>query len=132
MRFIIIALTFVLTTPTLAGDWPEWGRTASRNMESPEKGITVDFAPGEQMDNSEEIDMATTKNVKWVVKLGSQAYGNTTVAGGRVFIGTNNETPRDPKHKGDRGNLYCLDKENGKLQWQLVVPKLGAGKVSDW
>jgi outer membrane protein assembly factor BamB len=101
-------------------------------MESPETGITVDFVPGQQMDDSEEIDMSTTKNVKWVAKLGSQAYGNTTIADGRVYVGTNNESPRDPKHKGDRGNVFCLDEETGKLLWQLVVPKLGAGKVSDW
>lgn len=132
MKRNLVALTILLSLPASAGDWPEWGRTLSRNMESPEKGISLDFSPGEQMDDSEEIDMSTTKNVKWVAKLGSQSYGNTTVAGGRVYIGTNNETPRDPKHKGDRGNIYCLDEKTGELQWQLVVPKLGAGKVSDW
>jgi outer membrane protein assembly factor BamB len=76
--------------------------------------------------------MATTKNVKWVVKLGSQAYGNPTVAGGKVFVGTNNESPRDPKIVGDRGVLMCLDEQTGKFLWQLAVPKLGTGKVSDW
>jgi outer membrane protein assembly factor BamB len=76
--------------------------------------------------------LATTEKVKWVTKLGSQTYGNPTVANGRVFVGTNNETPRDPKHQGDRGIVYCLDEETGEFYWQLVVPKLGAGKVSDW
>ena len=47
--------------------------------------------------------MATTKNVRWAAKLGSQAYGNTTVANGKVYVGTNNETPRDKRHIGDRG-----------------------------
>jgi len=47
-------------------------------------------------------------------------------------VGTNNETPRDKRHIGDRGNVYCLDEKTGELLWQLVVPKLGAGKVSDW
>jgi len=88
--------------------------------------------PGDYKPGTEEIDLSTTKNVKWVAKLGSQAYGNTTVADGRVYIGTNNESPRDPRHKGDRGIIYCIDEKNGNLQWQLVVPKLGAGKVSDW
>ena len=44
----------------------------------------------------------TTKNVKWVAKLGSQSYGNPTVADGRVYVGTNNDSPRDPRFKGDR------------------------------
>ena len=26
----------------------------------------------------------------------------------------------------------CLDEKTGDLLWQLVIPKLGAGKVSDW
>jgi outer membrane protein assembly factor BamB len=54
------------------------------------------------------------------------------VAGGAVFIGTNNETPRDPNLKGDRAVLMCLDEKTGDLLWQLAIPKLGTGKVSDW
>jgi len=115
-----------------AGDWPQWGRTPQRNFYSPEKTLAERFEPGDFMQGSEEIDLATTENVKWVVKLGSQAYGNPTIAGGRVFVGTNNEVPRDPKHQGDRGVVYALDEKTGAFLWQLVVPKLGAGKVSDW
>jgi len=79
-----------------------------------------------------EVDISTTKNVKWTAKLGSQSYGNPTVAGGKVFVGTNNETPRDPAVKGDRGILMCFDEKTGKFLWQLVVAKLGTGKISDW
>ena len=113
-------------------DWPVWSRDGSGNLFSPETGIAADFDPGKFVRGSEEIDMATTKNVRWAAKLGSQTYGNTTVSGGKVFVGTNNETPRDKRHIGDRGNVYCLDEKTGELLWQLVVPKLGAGKVSDW
>jgi outer membrane protein assembly factor BamB len=66
------------------------------------------------------------------VKVGSQAYGNATVGSGKVFVGTNNESPRDPKITGDRGVLMCFDEMTGSFLWQLVVPKLGARKVSDW
>ena len=100
-------------------------------MVSSENGLIVDFNPGE-MNDDEVVDMKTTKNVKWVAKLGSQAYGNVTVAGGRVYVGTNNESPRDAGKKGDRGVVMCLDEKTGDLLWQLVIPKLGAGKVSDW
>ena len=131
-----------LTTPSAPGttaaalvageSWPMWGRDGTGNLFSPETGIASNFDPGKFVRGSEEIDMATTKNVRWAAKLGSQAYGNTTVSGGKVFVGTNNETPRDKRHIGDRGNVYCLDEKTGELLWQLVVPKLGAGKVSDW
>jgi outer membrane protein assembly factor BamB len=113
-------------------DWPFWGRDASRNMVSAEKGLPTAFDAGRYKGSTEEIDMATTKNVKWVVKLGSQSYGNPTVAGGKVYIGTNNESPRDPKLTGDRAVLMCLDEKTGKFLWQLAIPKLGTGKVSDW
>ncbi len=115
-----------------AADWPMWGGTPSRNMVSAEKGIAHSFDPGRLKRGTEEVDPATTRNIKWVAKLGSQSYGNPVVSGGKVFIGTNNESSRDPQHKGDRGNLYCFDEQTGEFRWQLVVPKLGAGKVSDW
>ena len=113
-------------------DWPVWSGNGDGNLYSPEKGIAESFEPGKFKKGTEEIDMGTTTNVKWVAKLGSQAYGNTTVSNGKVFVGTNNESPRDERHIGDRGIVYCLDEETGELIWQLTVPKLGAGKVSDW
>ena len=88
------ALAAFLSTMS-AADWPTWGGDGTRNMVSLEKGVTLDFDPG-RMDEDEKVDMKTTKNVKWIAKLGSQAYGNVTVADGRVYVGTNNESPRDP------------------------------------
>ncbi len=138
MRFIsrrsVAALVLGLTVPAagLAADWPTWGGTPTRNMVSSETGVPESFDAGKYVGNTEEIDLATTKNVKWVAKVGSQTYGNPAVAGGKVFVGTNNESPRDPRIVGDRGILYCLDEKTGKLLWQLAVPKLGTGKVSDW
>jgi len=117
---------------TSAADWPQWGQNASRNMYSPAKNLPAEFEVGEFKKGTEDVDMATTKNVRWVAKLGSSTYGNVTVRDGRVFIGTNNETPRDEKIKGDYSMVYCLDEKSGDFIWQLAVPKLGAGKVSDW
>ncbi len=115
-----------------AADWPMWGGSPSRNMVSAGKNIPDEIQPGKFLPKSETIDPKSTKNVRWVTKLGSQAYGTPVVAGGRVFVGTNNETPRDPKQTGDRGVLMCFDEKTGEFLWQLVVPKLGSGKVSDW
>lgn len=113
-------------------DWPMWGHSASRNMVSPETGMPTTFEPGRYKGSTEEIDPATTKGVRWVAKLGSQSYGNPVVAGGKVFVGTNNESPRDPNVKGDHGILMCFDEKTGKFLWQLASPKLGTGKISDW
>src|SRR5437867_7485501 len=129
-----------LALPTaLAKDWPEWGGTdPGRNMYSPEKGLPdhfaketanakIEFKPG-----TEEIDLKSAKNLKWAAKIGSQSYGNVTVAGGKVFIGTNNENPRDKQHQGDRSIMMVFDEKTGDFLWQLVIPKLASGKVNDW
>jgi outer membrane protein assembly factor BamB len=121
-----------------SSDWPRWGGTdPGRDMISPETGLPdhfttstnghIDLKPG-----SEDVDVRGVPNVKWAAKVGSQSYGNVVVAGGKVFIGTNNENPRDPQHQGDRSILMCFDEKTGAFLWQLVVPKLASGKVNDW
>ena len=94
----------------LAEDWTQWGGTNDRNMVSSEKGIPgVGMRAGKFKKGTEETDLATTKHLKWVAKVGSQTYGTPTIADGRVYVGTNNESPRDPKHLGDRGNMMVFD-----------------------
>jgi len=116
-----------------AEDWPQWGgNDPGRNMYSAAKGMPDSFDPGKVKSGTEEIDLATTKNVKWAVKLGSQSYGNPVVAGGKVFVGTNNESPRDKRHVGDRSVMMAFDEKTGAYLWQLIVPKLKSGKVNDW
>ena len=115
-----------------AQDWPHWGRDASRNMVADVTGLPETFKAGRFIRGTDDIDMAKTENVRWVAKLGSQTYGNPTVANGRVYVGTNNGSPRDDRFVGDRSNLFCLDERTGELIWQLSIPKLGTGKVSDW
>src|ERR1700741_3777049 len=65
-----------------SGEWPMWGGTPDRNMVSSMKGLPSEW------------DVKTKKNVKWVADLGSQRYGDPVVAGGMVFVGTNNKRPR--------------------------------------
>ncbi len=127
-----LALAGVAALPAVAADWPQWAGSAFKNLYTPAKGLPETFEPGRFKRRSEEIDMATTKNVARVLKLGSSAYGNTTVAGGKVYVGTNNDVPRDERHKGDRSNLYCFDEKTGEFLWQFVSPKLAAGQVGDW
>ena len=101
------------------GDWPMWGGTADRNMVSSTKVPTT-------------WDVATKKNVKWVAALGSQTYGNPVVAGGMVFVGTNNEALRDPKQPGDRGVVMAFRASDGEFLWQHTSEKLASGRVNDW
>ncbi len=132
-RTVSVLAAAILAVPCAqAKDWPEWGGGPVRNMYSPEKGLPDRFEPGEIDADTGEVDMKTAKNVKWAAKLGSQSYGNATVSGGKVFVGTNNDAPRDPRHEGDRSILMVFDEQTGRFLWQLVVPKLASGKVNDW
>jgi len=101
-------------------------------MASTERALPGEVSAGEPVGATDVLDVSKAKNVRWVAKLGSASYGNVTVSKGRIFLGTNNATPRDPKLKGDYSVVMALDERTGDLLWQLGVPKLGAGKVSDW
>lgn len=111
------------------GDWAQWGRDGTKNMVSSASGISIDIDSGEL---GEDGMVVNAKGAKWVAKLGSQAYGTPTVYQGRVFVGTNNEAPRLEAVKGDHGIVLAFEEQTGELDWQLSVPKLAAGKVSDW
>jgi len=54
-----------------ADDWPQWGRDASRNIVSDEKDLPVSFDPGKTTPDGSAIDMSTTRNVRWVARLGA-------------------------------------------------------------
>src|SRR5579863_8032898 len=83
---------------TVSGDWPCWGgNNDGRDMYSPARNLPDHFDVGKFKSGTEDVDPATTKNVRWAATLGSQAFGNVVVAHGKVFIGTNNEHPRDPR-----------------------------------
>lgn len=138
----IATLVLIAVAPaSSAADWPQWGNTPDRNMIAPDKNLPDAFHPGEKDQVTEEFDVKKGKNVKWAVKLGSQTYGNPTVSKGKIFIGTNNTSPRNakigqgatgPGDNGDRGVVMCFEEASGKFLWHLTVPKLKSGKVNDW
>ncbi len=116
ISFCILSSSFSVR----AADWTMWGGTQSRNMISTEKGIIANW------------DVKAKKGVKWIAQLGSQTYGNVTVGGGKVFVGTNNEGLKDPKITGDKGILMAFRESDGEFLWQMVHDKLASGRVNDW
>ena len=121
---VLLAGALLAAQQGLAADWPQWGGTNDRNMVCAEAGLPDAFAPGKKVPGG-GIDMATTKNVTWVARLGSYSYGNPTVADGRVFVGTDDSALRgDSRLKRTRGGMvHCFDEATGKTLWRLVVPK---------
>jgi len=111
LPFLIVLL--LLSLKAQAADWPQWGGSWSKNMVSEEKNLPDTFVPGEKETQGSGIKMETTKNVKWVAKLGSFSCGSPAVAGGKVFIGSLIDR---------KGVLNCFDEATGKLLWQWIMP----------
>jgi outer membrane protein assembly factor BamB len=109
-----------LAGSVLAGDVAMFGETPARNMVSKETGLPTEW------------DLKTGKNIKWVAELGSQTYAGPIIHDGKVYVGTNNEKLRNPKLKGDRGNVQAFDVASGEFLWQSAHAKLSTGRVNDW
>ena len=123
IRTQVIALVAALAAGWVAAAEREvamFGNTPSRNMVSAEKGLPTKF------------DAKSGLNVRWVAELGTQSYAGPVVAGGKVFVGSNNQRRYDPELDGDRGNLLAFDAATGKFLWQAAHPKLPQGRVNDW
>jgi outer membrane protein assembly factor BamB len=107
----------------VARSWPMWGGTPQRNLANRhERGIADEWStlPGKE------------KNIKWSAQLGSKAFGALAISGGKIFVGTNNNRPRNKDIQGDRGVLMCFRESDGELLWQNVHDKLESGRVNDW
>ena len=117
---LLVGLAFWALRLAHAADQPQFGQAWSRNMVSDERGLPDSFDP--------EIG----RNIKWAVELGTETHSTPVVAGGRVYLGTNNGHPRDPAQQGDRGVLMCFDEQTGRFLWQLVVPKRDEDIYYDW
>jgi outer membrane protein assembly factor BamB len=114
-------------------EWPMLGGSPQRNLVN----LVDRNLPA-------EWDITFGTNIKWVAELGSQAHGGPVIAGGKIFIGTNNNRPRNPRDTRnprrpggepeplDRGILMCFRESDGKFLWQTVHDKLPAGLVNDW
>jgi outer membrane protein assembly factor BamB len=127
MRIVTLLLGAILwaTDSSMAADWPMGGRDGTRNPVSPEKGAPTDWEA--------RADGRLPKNILWTARLGSRAIGGPVVAGGLIWIGTNNEHPLDPKVKGDRAVLACFRESDGKFLYQYVSSRLAEPlDFGDW
>lgn len=130
---VLVAVSFAAAPkPPMAKQttWPMFGGTPARNMVNhSDRAIPHQFHPA--------------NDCLWKADLGSRTYGGPVVAGGLVFVGTNNERPRNARDQAfnpakqifepiDRGILMCFDQRNGEFLWQAVFDKLESGQVNDW
>jgi outer membrane protein assembly factor BamB len=97
--------------PAASAPWPLYGGSPQRNMANVfDKNVAADWS----------IEEGKRRNIKWVAELGNRSYGGPVIAGGRVFVGTNNAVPRNPKIKGKKAVLMAFNEADGKFLWQNV------------
>ena len=112
-------------------DYPMFGGTPSRNLVN----LTDKNIPGK---------FAIEDVLLWKVKLGSRTCGGPTIARGKIFVGTNNENPRNNRDRKkpdedfpmgeplDMGILMCFEEKTGKFLWQAVHDKRPKAMVHGW
>jgi outer membrane protein assembly factor BamB len=124
-------------------DWPMFGGTPARNMTNLREKLEKFPREAPDWENDPEgVKKWEARWVLWKADLGSRTYGSPVVAGGKVFVGTNNRKPRNPRDTRknaagdveplDKGILMCFEEKTGKFLWQAVHDKLPAGGVNDW
>jgi outer membrane protein assembly factor BamB len=114
-------------------EWNQWGGSPVRNNTPEGKNIPESWEMPTFKDDG-NWEPGTGKNIKWVARIGSQTYGNPVVAGGQVYVGTNNGAGWVKKYPNeiDLGCLICFREKDGEFLWQHSNEKLPAGKVQDW
>jgi outer membrane protein assembly factor BamB len=118
----------------VAGDWSQWGGNSLRNNVPIGKGIPIEWEVGKFDRKTRAWDPSSALNIKWVARVGSQTYGNPVIAGGRLFVGTNNSAGYLQRYgaRVDLGCLICFEEATGKFLWQHSSEKLPTGRVHDW
>ena len=114
-----LALAAGLLTVSVDGaDWTMRGRDRTRNPVSPEKNAPTDWQIGNKRIKQKP------RNIRWSARLGMYSCGDPVVANGLVWVGTNNENPRDSNIKVDASVLMCFRERDGKFLYQYVSPPL--------
>jgi outer membrane protein assembly factor BamB/WD40 repeat protein/tRNA A-37 threonylcarbamoyl transferase component Bud32 len=107
-------------------EWRVWGGSPARNAVSSEAYAPIRW------------DVERGDNILWSADLGTTSRGDPIIADGVVYVGTNNELNREPKHTDAKGSpidgavLMAFDAESGRFLWQRFSAKLPSGRVNDW
>ncbi|HEV8058735.1 MAG TPA: PQQ-binding-like beta-propeller repeat protein [Gemmataceae bacterium] len=99
-----------LSAPSALADQPFVSSDAQFTVNSLDKNVPATWS----------IEADERKNIKWMAKLGLKSFGRPIVAGGKVFVGTNNDSPRNDRVQGDKGVLMCFRESDGQFLWQAI------------
>jgi HEAT repeat protein/outer membrane protein assembly factor BamB len=92
------------------GEWPMLGGHPDRNAVATNGNPPKNWNP------------ETGENILWQTRLGNQTYAAPVVAGGYVFVGTDNGEPRDVSDPREEGVLMAFAADTGRFLWQDTAP----------
>ena len=72
-------------------------------------------------------DTTTGRNIVWSVGLGDDTFGRPAVAGGTVFVGTDNARHLNPALQEECGVLQAFRATDGSFLWQDASPRVERG-----
>ena len=118
-------IVIACSPPVRADDWRTFGRDWTHNAVTYEKGAPLNWQIEVPTDRGTSV--IHSRNIKWSARLGSvgAVLGAPVIANGLVWVGTNNDFPRDPTRQKDASVLMCFRESDGKFLWQYVSPRLG-------
>lgn len=111
---------------SFGGDWAMRGRDHSRNAVSLEHNAPVDWKLVGDHRNSTKM----RRNVRWSARLGAQSRGDPVIAGGLIWVGTDNSRPRNKAESADASVLMCFNEQDGAFLYQYLSPRLELQR--DW
>jgi outer membrane protein assembly factor BamB len=98
-------LLVALAEKATNSDSPLFGGTPQRNMANlVDSDVPTDWS----------VEEGKEKGIKWTATLGNKAYGGPVVAGGKVFVGTN-----DTGAPG-KAIVMAFDEKDGRFLWKIV------------
>src|SRR6476661_3794951 len=99
--FRIALLSFLLSLPTSAADWPQFrGPTGDGRYTGPK--LPTEWGPD--------------KNVAWKTPIPGKGWSSPIVSKGKVYL-----TAAVPKGEGQSLRAVCLDVATGKIEWDVEV-----------
>ncbi|MBI5819500.1 MAG: PQQ-binding-like beta-propeller repeat protein [Verrucomicrobia bacterium] len=109
-----------------AKDWPEWCGQASRNRAAECDQKLPDSVDCGELNDAGEVVLPSTKNVRWVTRIGRRTTGSPVISRGKVFIGTTSADGKD-------ACFLCLDEKTGSLLGSFICPMPSSrDKLESW
>lgn len=118
----LVAVLYSLSLP--AQDWPQRGGSSGHNPVVANLQFRAKTRQGKP-------DVPLTR---WIAQLGSKCTGEPVISNGLVWVGTNNDRPRDAGQTNDASVLMCFRESDGQFLYQYVSPRLPSesSRLYDW